>query len=198
MGFEELYKEMNEVIKLVILKYNNRLKMDIEDLEQELMLLLYLNIKSVNNADNPKGYFYKTCVYFIYKLELEEHKAGLWLTHSNIINLKEEYDLFDTYTDNDIKYIATDEYVENYKKKRLEYSKQYYKEHKDERALYNKEYYQKNKEQFKEKKREYNKEYYKKNKEQLKEKQREYKKEYYQKNKEKLKEYSRTYYKKKK
>lgn len=145
--FEQYLEELSPTINKLIYKYNG-LKTEKEDLRQEATILLWSMMDKLNPLENPKAYFAKCLNTLFFKILIDEHKQGLWVSGSPTFFVNgEEFDYLDIISEDSIHdiYITHDPWLENYLEKQREYHK-----------TYNKEYYQQHKEQHREYCRNYN------------------------------------------
>ena len=216
--FEQYLEELSPTINKLIYKYNG-LKTEKEDLRQEATILLWSMMDKLNSLENPKAYFAKCLNTLFFKILIDEHKQGLWISASSTFFVDgEEFDYLDIVSTDSVSniYITHDPWLENYLEKQREYhrayNKEYYEKHKEQHREYYRNYnYHKyhNDPNFREKRLESRKKYYNnpENREKIRacsrryyyrhaEKRKEYAKEYRQRPvvKEKIKEYHKKYY----
>ena len=164
------------------------LKTPIEDIIQETLIKIFEKSDELKDYDRQhlEGHACLTFRYMALNTLLEEHKKGLWIQNSDLLdNGRSIYEL----TNDNVSFL-NDPWLDEFYKSKRKREKEYYQKMKTERAAY----YQ----ELKEKRNAYNKKYFCEHREELSKYKREYSKQYYQKNKEYFRNKNREYRQKKK
>jgi len=118
-------------------KFNHSLRMDREDIIQELSLLLWqiteTQAETLSQSDNPDGYLYTTAANWCKRQITREHESGEWITDSsdNLEDLQASGAVPETKTLRGGRTIVVDEYISAKIAKQREYNRQYYQTHRD-------------------------------------------------------------------
>ena len=169
------YEHLQRVLMRYGRKQWNCLKTPIEDIVQDTLITVFQKSDEIKDYDRRhlEGYSCIALKYNALNTLLDEHKKGLWIQNSDILNDgRSLYGLVD-----EAVYYMHDPWIDEFYENKRKRGREYYQKNKERLAERFAAYYQEHKEERREYAKQYNNEH------------KEYQREYYQKNKERFRGY---------